>query len=452
METLRRWALYLLILSIPFNGIPAPLQIGELSRDGFFYASLPYLALQVLAWLQRPRLDIFGPLLRSQGVYIILIVLSLLINLPSILANSYGTRTGMERYVLSVMVFAYYFLLAVALYAHAQNAGVDRFLAWLTRAFTALATGLAALGVVEVISWTVTTIRPAWEAMRRIVAADATIAIGRLSGVSLEPSFNAFALLSCLPCLLVFRGKGTSSGRYKMLLVWIILALCLISGSRTALAGLAAMAVAYLLTSLWARSLFGGGLSGMLLVFGAFALGIVIPILAYLQIGPNESISNITRSYLMMGAIQGGGEQVWGQGFGQAGFFVVQVASSAVQYSWELMDFFAGERYGDLPPIFSWYARSFGEFGLLGYVILGVSFATSSRKMYRLGATTTAPQTRAIFLLAALTFSQFLGLAFSIESLRIPQYWLAWVMGALLATEAKNKLVDTPKAGRAGTS
>ena len=226
----------------------------------------------------------------------------------------------MERYVLSVMVFAYYFLLAVALYAHAQNAGVDRFLAWLTRAFTALATGLAALGVVEVISWTVTTIRPAWEAMRRIVAADATIAIGRLSGVSLEPSFNAFALLSCLPCLLVFRGKGTSSGRYKMLLVWIILALCLISGSRTALAGLAAMAVAYLLTSLWARSLFGGGLSGMLLVFGAFALGIVIPILAYLQIGPNESISNITRSYLMMGAIQGGGNRSGGRGLAKQDF------------------------------------------------------------------------------------------------------------------------------------
>jgi len=333
----------------------------------------------------------------------------------------------MERYVLSVMVFAYYFLLAVALYAHAQNAGVDRFLAWLTRAFTALATGLAALGVVEVISWTVTTIRPAWEAMRRIVAADATIAIGRLSGVSLEPSFNAFALLSCIPWLLVFREKGTTLGSYKLLLVGAILALCLISGSRTALAGLAAMAIAYLLTQRWARAFFHGGSAGPVLVIGAFALGILVPIYAYLQIGPNESISNITRSFLMMGAIQGGWDQFWGQGFGQTGFFVVQVASSAVQYSWELLDFFAGERYGDLPPLFSWYARSFGEFGIVGYMLLCTSFAISLNALSKHAHKTTGLDRR-LPTISILIFAQFLGVAFSIESLRIPQYWLAWAL------------------------
>ncbi|MEQ9637524.1 MAG: hypothetical protein RLW68_15765 [Devosia marina] len=436
METLRRWALYLLILSIPFNGIPAPLQIGELSRDGFFYASLPYFALQVLAWLQRPRLDIFGPLLRSQGAYIVLIVLSLLINLPSILANSYGSRTGMERYVLSVMVFVYYFLLAVALYAHARNAGIERFLAWLTRAFTALAAGLAALGVTEVISWNITAIRPAWESMRRIVAADATSVIGRLDGVSLEPSFNAFALLACIPWL-ALDNAHIRARRLRQLLLVLLVLLCLLSGARTAYVGLAAMAAGYLLWRGMLRSALPRGWDGGLMVVSAFALGTIVPVYAFTQIGPGESISNITRSFLMMGAIDAGWSQLWGHGFGQVGFYMVQNTSSAVQYSWELVDFFAGSRHGELPPIFSWYARTFGEFGVLGFIALGASFSLSVTSLFGRAGRSTDPLTQKLFLVAALMASQFLAIAFSIETVRIAQYWVGWVLIALTVQQAR---------------
>lgn len=435
MIRLQKYAVYLMIVSLPFNGLRPFLEVGELSREGFFYGSLLYLIiLSSTVALGRNKLRISIPRLPFiQSTYIFLIFASVFLNLQIISSNSYGVRTGFERYIVSAMTYLYYLFLTCILYQHARSVGIERFTKWVAQAFAIVGAFLVLFCVVEVASWYVPAIRTLIGDFRALFASNATRAPFRLSGVSREPSFNAFALLACVPWA-IYLGAATGRVGYRLLAAALLL-LCVISGARTAYVGLAVMLVTYLLVR--GPKLLPRGLDGAGLVLAAFALGVVVPVLAFANIGVESSTSDVTRGYLTMRAVEAGIDTFWGQGFGQAAFFVVKQASSGLQYSWELANYYQGDAHGDLPPLFSWYARTMGEFGIVGYVIMALAFAFAVRRIFRFGHSATEPFSINLFLVVALLIAQFLAIAFSIDSVRVPQFWLAWLFGGLLVTHMR---------------
>jgi hypothetical protein len=436
---MRRVSLFmvqLLILALPFNGLVPLLDVGELSSEGFFYASLVYAPIGVLFLLAGKKLP-FGAvkeLFRSQCVYILLIVISLGLCFSTIQQNSYGSRTGLERYFLSAATYLYYFALTVVLCMHAGVVGTQRFLRSVAKAFSFLGLFLVSFGVVEIVSWFAEPVKEVLTSFRSVFALLPERPSYRLSGVSLEPSFNAFALLACIPWAL-FLAQASGLKRYRVLAA-ALLAISVASGARTAYLGLALMGFAYLLVRGVLRRSLPKGVDGALFVAVCFLLGVALPPIALSMVDVDSSVSNITRSYLMSGSVRAGLADLQGQGFGQVGFYVVQHVSSAVRYSWELVDFYEGDRYGELPPLFSWYARTFGEFGAFGYALIAASFSLFAKRLFSLGHLA-GGAARPMFYVSALLLAQFLAIAFSIESVRVPQFWLAWLLAGLLTVQIK---------------
>lgn len=442
MPPVSRYALYLLILALPFNGLKPLLSLGELSSEGFFYASLVYVLVATISLLASGRIPVTSAksVLASQRGYLFLIIVSLGVSLSTIYQNKYGARAGPERYFLSLLTYVYYLMLTCLLAAHANAIGIKTFVRSLSKAFVGLGWLLVAICIIEVVSWFVEPLKQLLTSFRSLFSLLPERPPFRLSGVSLEPSFNAFALLACVPWAAL---AATTTGRVRdRLLVALLIALCVASGARTAYIGVVMMAAAYILASGHLKRLLPRGGDGALLIILPFVLGIVLPPLVLFMIDGGSSVSDVTRSYLMTGAIKAGVADLRGQGFGQVAFHVVQHGSAAIDYSWELVEFYDGRRFGELPPLFSWYARTFGEFGVLGYVILGVSFAGTSKRVFIIGHHAKDPFLKQLFLIVALLIAQFLAIAFSIESVRVPQFWLAWLMVGLFIARSREQCAE----------
>ena len=430
---MHRWSLYLMVVALPFNGLRPIANIGELSGDGFFYASLLYLAAAAASG-GLPRFSNIAALLRTQSTYICLIAVSLPLCAATIFTNGYGHRSGIERYIVSTTVYLYYFFLASTILAQSRAIGILIFMRLLSRAFTVVAALLLAIGAWELLSWFIDPLRYALVGFRSLFSEHPLLAEGRLSGVSLEPSFNAFAILACIPFVIYQAHRPSRWRGLYISLATALLGLSILSGARTAYVGLVATMFSYIVWRGHLRKWLPNGIDGAIIVLGAFFVGIAVPYLIFFNIDPDQSTSNITRGYLTMAAITSGLVDVTGQGFGQVGFYVVNMAGSAVEYSWELMEFYQGGRYGELPPLFSWYARTFGEFGPLGYVLIAVSFSLPVARLFRRDQQLVGDR-RHVFLIAALTIAQFFALALSIESLRVPQFWFAWILIVLTLSD-----------------
>lgn len=437
MERIQTIAIHILVLALPFNGLRPLLDVGELSGEGFFYGSIVYTAI-VAPMLLAGRQSLFPALislLKIQSVYIVCIIVFSLLNLETILSNAYGARTGAERFWVSALTYGYYFFLSTLIATHALSMGIARFLDVLACAFTLLGTCLAFYCGLEAISWFADPLRAMLTGLRSLFTVNPESMPFRLSGLSLEPSFNAFALLACVPWA-ALRASATGKTRYGLLTAALIV-LCAISGARTAYAGLAAMAAAFALHRGILRKFLPSGLDGALFVLAMFALGIAFPLLGFTMIDAAAPVSNVTRAYLATAAIDAGLQNAWGQGFGQASFFVVRNVTPLIQHSWELMDFYYGARHGVLPPLYSWYARSLGEFGVPGYMLIGTGFSLVAARFFALGHRAAGVTAQALFFLGAMLFSQFLAMALSIESVRMPQFWLAWILIALSFINAR---------------
>jgi hypothetical protein len=430
MVALPNLALLLLVLSIPLSGLGIEIGLGELQGEGSFFTSLAYIAALVVYALAGGYrgFSTAAVFIRSQSVYALLIIASFVLAYPVITGNDVGFRTGVNRYFSSILTFLYYLCLGVALCVHAQASGFERFIGRLQYAFFAMGLFLLVVELIEVASWFSGGVQSALVQVRSALYANPSLAPFRLSGASLEPSYNALALLAAMPWL-ICRGYIPFAGLRKFLGL-ALLTLCLLSGSRTAYVGLAAM-LAFGGLQMVVRRMPNAGR----------------PLMSYAALDSESSVSDVTRSYLAAKAIEAGWDRPMGQGYGQASFYTLQQASSMSELSWELKAYYGGSRSLELPPVFSWYARSFAEFGPLGYILLIGSFAlffsSALSMMLRRNAISASPA-----MIIALFASQLFAAGLSIDSIRTPQYWLSFVI--LSAAMAYSRLTRASASARLG--
>ncbi|GHA25419.1 hypothetical protein GCM10007989_21360 [Devosia pacifica] len=437
MKQFANSAFTVMVLALPFNGVRPLVGFGELSQEGFFYASLLYLAAMLPIVATRLSFADLTPILRWHWMYLGLILISLPVHLTMMLANDYGGRAGLSRYLLSLSTYAYFFGLAGVMMLHARVIGIDAFLKRARQAFFWLSVLLICVSSLEVIGWALPAAESAFGLLRKL-ATSAPAETGRLFGLSLEPSFNAFVLLLCL-------GFATTAPEKRPLLATALIVFCLMSGARTAYFGLLAMALGWLAVRGARRGIIPAGSYGFILVISAFSAGLVLPAFAPMLLGPDQPLSNITRAYLMNAAFETGLTSPIGQGFGQVGYAVVDKVGYAVEMSSELQRFYLGDRFGELPPLFSWYARTFGEFGPFGYILIALSIATAASRLFRIGQKSEDDEGQRLFALSVSLLMSFLAIGFSIGSVRVPHLWLAVVFASLCVAREYQK---TPQATR----
>ncbi|TPP03924.1 hypothetical protein [Rhizobium glycinendophyticum] len=430
--TIRGVALFLLIMSTPLNGILPILNIGELSRDGFFYASILYITAIMSAPSAWPKLvHVVKSTPEFLMVYVVVVLMSTLLNYFNIETNQYIDRSGWGRFVSSSAIFGYYFLLMKVILVHVRLDGYKKFYARAESAFIFLGVLLVLLSAFESLGWFFSPLAKILLAIRSSFVFDPEVSSFRLSGVSLEPSFNAFAMLSCMP--FVYARRRTTGSRRSLLLLFGLVVCAVLSGSRTAYVGLF---IFY--AFLFVRNFTAGrsATSATIFLFTSlvFVAGLLLPLYAFDSIGGGTSVSNVTRSYLAAAAVEAGFDRIFGQGFGQVSFYVVQTIYSQLIYSWELRDYFYGARFGEFPPLFSWYARTLGEFGLLGYAVVAIAYARALRDNAAMSLRDARLEVGGAALLAYLLLGEFLAIGFSIDSVRVPQFWLAWTFMTIART------------------
>lgn len=411
-----------LIFSLPFNGLRPLLSAGELSGDGFFYVSMLFNSAMVLAIVLN-HIRIPSSVLRPMWYYLSFIFFIFLLttglNIDTVISNSTGSRNGLDRFASSLGVFLYYAITFSSIAAFAALKGREGFLRITAKVFFLSSTFMVLIAALEVAGWFNGAARSILVGFRSFFASFPERVLFRISGVSYEPSFYAISMLAALPWTIYYARIKHSRIAWSISVLLILFTS--IGGSRTALVGLLTYTAVAVVAGMRGKLT---PLLGAMITFIAMILGPLVPLYAYSAVWSFDSISNITRSFLSSRAVILGFENLLGVGFGQVQFYFNSMIESTVALSWELEGFFSGNLIGELPPIYSWYARTLGEVGLIPYLLLTIAATMATYRIYRQAHHFQQRSLEAAIFRIAMGYSGiFLGIALSLDSYRFVPFW-----------------------------
>lgn len=435
MSVVMKFFYALLVFSLPFNGVRPLLPAGELSGDGFFYASLLFNASMVLGiTLNRMRLParVLRPMWRYLSVPVVVFLLMTLLNFGTVLGNSTGLRYGVSKFVLGYGVLLYYAATFSLIAVLAGLTGREQFLRFTARLFCISGAFMGIVACVEVAGWFNGAARSLLVGFRSLFASFPERVLFRISGVSYEPSFYAIAMLTALPWTLLHARLNRS--RLAWVIALLLVLACVLSAARTAWVGLAG----YLLVTAIARMRWRiAPILGAMVPVVAMVLGPLVPLYAYSMVWSFDNVSNISRSFLASRAVMVGLEHPFGVGFGQVQFYFRHMMDASVNLSWELRGWFMGDRAGQLPPIFSWYGRTLGEIGLVVYILLVLGAAIATYNLFRVVRRYERHALQAIlFRMAIGYFGIFLGIGLSSDSYKFSPFWFMFLLVGLFQSFA----------------
>lgn len=427
-----------LIFSLPFNGLVQFLPAGELSGDGFFYASLPFniVMMLVIAFngMKLPGL-IVRPMWHYFSFLLTIFLFATVINIGSVMTNSSGLRNGLSKFVLSYGVFLYYCMTFTFIGTLAAYLGREHFLRFTAWAFFISGIFLVSIAALEVAGWFNGAARSVLVGFRSLFASFPERVFFRISGVSYEPSFFAISMLVALPWTMLYARLNRS--RFAWFIAALLIFIASASGARTALVGL----IAYLLVMLIARMrnrltpVIGAAVPAI-----AMVLGPLVPLYAYTMVWSYDSISDVTRSFLASRAVLVGLEHPFGVGFGQVQFYFKDMMDTSVNLSWELEGYFLGDRIGELPPVFSWYGKTLGDIGLIAYALVAIAASIASYNLYILSRRFDHHSLEAVVFRMAIGFSGiFLGIGLSSDSYRFSPFWFMFLLIGLFRSYSTQK-------------
>ena len=369
----KRIFLILAILLIPLNGFPGPAALRELSVEASVYPISIYILLNING--------IVSVITKKFLIFILVamvIALNYLINYDTISQHIKGNISGADKFITSLFVFSFYFSFSVAVYSHLRaksHAYVGRIIRIVA---IILSPALICVWSIETVSWYIPSLRNLIEPIRRTVSIGPYFSIGRIYGVSYEPSFNAIVMVGLLPFLayLYFDQDRPRVARIRTFAVmFVFFIFCALSDSRTAYLAL--------LSQLAIILLFGTSSNGprrstviiltlCFVVFPVIVLHAIAVDLDSIDIA-SQSVSNITRLSSIHAALMIWHDNLWfGSGFGQFGFLYPAYIPSVGVASWEVMDYLYNSRWHHFAPSYSLFGRILAETGVSGYLIFSL--------------------------------------------------------------------------------
>lgn len=429
----------ILIFSLPFNGLIPLIPAGELSGDGFFYASLLFNATMVYAIaLNRMKLPalVVRPMWHYLSFLVVIFLLVTLVNIGSVMTNNTGLRSGFSKFILSYGVLLYYAVTFSLIAVLAMLMGRENYLRFTARAFFISGAFMVFIAALEVTGWFNGTARSLLVSFRSLFASFPERVFFRISGVSYEPSFFAISVLIALPWTILHARLNQS--RIAWIVAGFLILVASVSGARTALVGLAGY-VLVILVSRMRNPL--APFVGASVPLVAMILGPLVPLYAHSMIASFDNISNVTRSFLASRAVTVGLEHPFGVGFGQVQFYSMSMMDGSVNLSWELEGYFSGDRAGELPPVFSWYGKTLGDLGLIAYSVIAIAAFIATYNLYRMARRFDPLSLEVKIFRMAMGYSGiFFGIGLSTDSYRFTAFWFIFLLVGLFRSFSSETL------------
>lgn len=440
MMLLTRILYGLLIFSIPFNGLIEIIPVGEFSGDGFFYMSLPFNAMMTFMVITKRKnlpVSVARPVAMALLFFISVFLLFSVINITRIFENATPLRSGVSKFILSYGAFLYYAFTFVLISVMASIMGTQQFVSLTVQSCCLSAAFMVIVSLFEVLGWFNSVARGALIGFRNIFTSQPIRIPFRISGVSYEPSFFGISMLLMMPWVAEY-AKQKRNLSARMLFIFLAF-FCVISGSRTAVLGIAAfLIIQVLMKSPW-RSAFYITIG---IPATSAVLGLLIPIIAFEHVDSFSSVSNVTRSFLTSRAVMLGIDNPFGVGFGQVPFYLVQQMDSSIRNSWELESWYSGSRAGELSPVFTWYGRTIGEIGIVGYALCTAFISIKMFALAKYGKMLTDETLeRMLFHVFSGYVAIFLAVGLSSDSYKFLPFWFM-ILTYGLVMETRFKLVN----------
>lgn len=465
------------VVAIPFNDFFPVLPLGEMKSELSAYVFFAVIGLLCVTYLRGgtesasahplPPVVVSQPFAKMAVALFLVIGISFLANFPAMFGSSYHGRYPMEKFLTSIGTLSYGFILAYTTYILSKHYQWHELVIWPV----AISIGICSVvAVIEMLAWMNVGFDRIYGIIDKIVHysvnRDAILRLLEASYLESAGSYRAQSICFEPPALANFAGfawpwayAGIYSApprhRYRYKILWLLCTvLILAANSRTSLVLLFGNILALILLhnvylprrpkhhklrSMVSLGLLMGTIGAVL----AFFLN--TERLTY-HILHGDSVSNLSRFSMMTAAFKMFLKSpVWGYGFGQFGFHVVDNVPSWGYYSWEVRRWLS-QKTVTWPPVFSVYARFGAELGILGVVTWIGIWYTLARTVWRV---TFAYQLKTGELLP-MSFPLIMGCyttllaGIPMDSLRTPMIWITMGLACSYIYDVRSRLARLP--------
>ncbi len=423
------------LLLVPFNDVPHFTVIfGEIGLESAFF---PFLFL-VLFFIFRMNFSFYLPISKSFYLilsFLIIVIISGIINSPSILQAQYMGRTGISKFFFQFIILLFGIALSLTIFNLFLFGLIDlkKVRKFLTISF--IICGL--YSIVEIFflfgyHWAevfLETINPIFRSEESGILLE-----GRLRSVTGEPSYFGMYGALVLPWLLSYLFTEKNRWPYLFLIIYLLLMMFLsISRLAYGMLLLESFLIVYFifraklisLRTIWIFLLIFSGTIMFSLILISRLPKADIDLLrqgVLFSLRSEENLSNIVRYGTQVAAIQIGLDHpIWGTGLGQFPFYMEKYLPAWSMISPEIRGYIHGE---ELPRVHGMYARIFSEVGLLGLIYWLGFLLYLLRDSWRtvLSSFRTNPDWLGMALVTNLLAIGFFG--FSIATFRKPEMWV----------------------------
>lgn len=458
--TLRQIYVFLFLLGvffIPFNSWEGLEFMGEFKRESsaiFFLFAFLFLVLEVISKrkIKIPKDNIVTLLV----LFIAWIVITILINFPTVLDSLYKKTPGLNRFIrqfLSLLISCGIFL-SVYYYSikTLETKDILRKLRTILLYSLIVVTIYAFFEIIYIFSG----FYPAYQILRLFDYFPFTEFDmqynGRISSVAWESPALGTYLITISGWM--FSYIITHKKIYKYIPLLCVLILTYYSGSRTALIVISLQLLVFLFVYLNAKQLIN--------LFSSLGIGVLLLTISILLTKPQDilfdinkkiesldfkgnlktNISNKSRFGIQYANLMVFKENpITGVGFGQQGYHAINhYPIWAKKDNWEFKIMYLNNNEPSFPPGYNLYVRLLAETGIIGFLIFLTLFSTLFKKSYKLVKKNKGDiNTLGIILLVS--FTGFALDFMQIDSVRIYGFWIC--MAILLILQIKKNDTDS---------
>jgi len=446
------------VIAIPFSDFAAILPLGELDRELSAYLFIITMCFVIASHLQlrkaqgeqSVRFASTYPLPQIMSLLLIIIGISFIMNFPAMLHGNFRGRVPMNKFLTSLLVVLYGFGLAYISYYLGQKESWHRLIVRPVAISVAI-TSLVA--IFEMISWfggvfdsayavlsSMVHLGPVTRGYGSALAGWSSDIEGRVRSICFEPPALANYAGFAWPWVYAGIYSARKKAKPAYIALWLLCTgLVIVAMSRTSFVLLAGnIVVLLLLRTIYLSpqpkepivhrtvSFFIMSLTAIAIVAFLFNTDNVT---SYIISGTN--VSNISRFASITAAFRMFADSpIWGYGFGQYGFHILDYMPSWGYYSWEIRMWLVNP-FAVWPPVFSIYARFAAELGILGLVAwIGIWFVLA-RSIWRITLAYQHATGKVLLMSYPLIISCYCVLfsGIALDSMRTPMMWITLGLG-----------------------
>jgi len=411
----------LILVSLPFNSIPALMPIGELSHELWFYISLtilPFFIKEIYRGMKFYK--------SKELIFIIIfflwIYISLIVNIFELYDYAFKNQMGIYRFITQNGVLIYLLVMFFIFRGGGLMYGWNKVYNLLLKS-SIISFNLVFIYIIFEIFQEITIFSDIKNYIDFLIRDEQYLYFNsnKLRSVTFESPFLGYYLSMVLPFFLYL--TQTSSSRYGFFLIYLTIFATIVSNSRFAMILLFIEILLFVFLLYWQRiKLNKVYITGMLLSIMPiliFAFILILNNTFNINNDSSHSTSNITRfstAYALFYMFLD--NPFFGLGLGQAGFVIADYYPNWAYSSYEINNYI-DPLHTTWPPLYNAYLRLLAETGIGGiiFILLSVYIFYKTLKLYQFSGDVRILSLVIYSIACILSFMQF-------DTMRVLNFWI----------------------------